>query len=79
MFCFSYVSWVHAFCRTEKQEQLIGIHKRFNAEVEQHLQECGSLIANLEEHEIELKISMEKQSMIFNLKYSYYFSLQVTC
>ncbi|XP_047979221.1 uncharacterized protein LOC125221140 [Salvia hispanica] len=45
----------------EKQEQLIGIHKRFNAEVEQHLQECGSLIANLEEHEIELKISMEKQ------------------
>ncbi|XP_042023207.1 meiosis-specific protein ASY3-like [Salvia splendens] len=45
----------------EKQEQLIGIHKRFKAEVEQHLQECGSLIANLEEHEIELKRSMEKQ------------------
>lgn len=48
---------------TEKQEQLLGIHKRFKAEVEQHLQECGSLIEDLEEHDIELKRSVEKQSM----------------
>lgn len=48
---------------TEKQEELLGIHKRFKAEVEQHLQECGSLIEDLEEHEIELKRSVEKQSM----------------
>ncbi|KAL1544932.1 meiosis-specific protein ASY3-like [Salvia divinorum] len=45
----------------EKQEQLLGIHKRFKAEIEQHLQECSCLIENLEEHEIELKRSMEKQ------------------
>lgn len=45
----------------EKQEELLGIHKRFKAEVEQHLQDCGGLIEDLEEHQIELKRSVEKQ------------------
>ncbi|XP_047973843.1 thyroid receptor-interacting protein 11-like [Salvia hispanica] len=45
----------------EKQDQLLEIHKRFKIEVTQHLQNCGSLIEDLEEHEIELKRSVEKQ------------------
>ncbi|XP_042002990.1 uncharacterized protein LOC121752150 [Salvia splendens] len=45
----------------EKQDQLLEIHKRFKTAVTQHLQNCGSLIEDLEEHEIELKRSVEKQ------------------
>ncbi|KAL1553065.1 thyroid receptor-interacting protein 11-like [Salvia divinorum] len=45
----------------ENQDQLLEIHKRFKTEVTQHLQNCGSLIEDLEEHEIELKRSLEKQ------------------
>ncbi|KAL8527110.1 hypothetical protein ACS0TY_005108 [Phlomoides rotata] len=45
----------------EQQVQLLGISKRFKEEVNQHLQDYDSLIEDLEEHEIELKRSMESQ------------------
>ncbi|GFP93640.1 hypothetical protein PHJA_001508400 [Phtheirospermum japonicum] len=48
-------------CLAEQQEQLLGIYKKFKEEVDQHLQNYGGIIEDLEEHEIELKRCVERQ------------------
>ncbi|KAG8389633.1 hypothetical protein BUALT_Bualt02G0249300 [Buddleja alternifolia] len=45
----------------EQQEQLLGIYKRFKEAVDQHLQEYGSIVEDLEVHEIELKRTVERR------------------
>nr|GMD66673.1 meiosis-specific protein ASY3 isoform X1 [Ipomoea batatas] len=47
----------------EQQEQLDAIYVRFKEQVNQHLQDCRITLEHLEEHESELKATVEKQSM----------------
>ncbi|KAL3849412.1 hypothetical protein ACJIZ3_011294 [Penstemon smallii] len=45
----------------EQQEQLLGIYKKFKEQVDQQLDDFGNVIEGLEEHEIKLKVTVEKQ------------------
>lgn len=48
---------------TEQQEQLKLIHEKFKEEVNQHIQECRSTFEAIEEDQLEIKGTVEKQSM----------------
>lgn len=62
-----FYSWIiiEGIGDAEQQEQLHDIYKRFKEEIDQHLVDYKSLIEDLEEHKIELKGTMNKQSMKF--------------
>ncbi|KAL8054544.1 hypothetical protein ABFX02_04G000700 [Erythranthe guttata] len=45
----------------EQQEQLAGIRRRFAEEVDRHLKDYDGVVEDLEEHEIEVKRSVERQ------------------
>ncbi|XP_019163147.1 PREDICTED: uncharacterized protein LOC109159495 [Ipomoea nil] len=47
----------------EQQEQLNAIYVRFKEQVNQHLQDCRITLEHLEEHESELKATVEKQKV----------------
>ncbi|GFZ13676.1 hypothetical protein Acr_23g0020610 [Actinidia rufa] len=48
----------------EQQEQLKLVYRKFEAELNRHLQECRSTVAGMEEHEIEFRGFLEKQSKL---------------
>ncbi|PIN20110.1 hypothetical protein CDL12_07207 [Handroanthus impetiginosus] len=52
--------WMEARIQ-EQREQLLGIYRKFKEEVDRHLQDYGGVIGDLEEHEIELKRTVERQ------------------
>ncbi|VFQ59545.1 unnamed protein product [Cuscuta campestris] len=52
----------------EQQEQLNAIYERFKEQLHQHLQGCRSTLESLEEHENELKATVEKQK-VSKIKY----------
>lgn len=57
--------WRFAFVsNAEQQEQLSLIHQKFKEGIHHHLQSCQSTIEELEAHQIELKGTVKKQSMI---------------
>ena len=54
----------------EQQEQLELVYRKFEAELNRHLQECRSTVEGMEEHELEFRGILEKQSMTLSLSCS---------
>lgn len=48
----------------EKQQHLNAIYETFKEDVTRHLQDCKSTLESLEAHEVEVKATVEKRSMM---------------
>jgi len=55
--------YIYIFYHAEQQKQLNLIHEKFKEDINQYLQDCRSTLEGMEAHHIELKGTVEKQSM----------------
>lgn len=67
------------FYHAEQQKQLKLIHEKFKEDINQYLQDCSSTLEGMEAHHIELKGTVEKQSMENLIVVSVDFSLLFQC